>query len=129
MKKIITMGISICIINVAKQAQVKREVNPSQTTQSTIQKKKNGKMMKELNLSKEQRSQMKELHQSMKQQNCSSSISADIRKMSLKNFIIKCLWPALIKRLPSSVQRKPRFIGTQDAKAQRRTLMINMVWM
>ena len=49
-------------------AQVKREVNPSQNSQSNmVQKNKKKAMMKELNLTKEQRAQMKEFKQSMKQ--------------------------------------------------------------
>ena len=49
-------------------AQVKREVNPSQNSQSNmVQKNKKKAMMKELNLTKEQRGQMKEFKRSMKQ--------------------------------------------------------------
>ncbi|MGH2647811.1 MAG: hypothetical protein ACRDE8_09605 [Ginsengibacter sp.] len=68
MKKITSIAIAFLFTALAAKAQIKREVDSSQTKQSTVQKTKNGKMMKELNLSKEQRSQMKELHQSMKQQ-------------------------------------------------------------
>ncbi len=68
MKEIIMIVISISFFAAVAKAQIKRESSPSQTNQN-IQKKKNGKkMMKELNLSKQQRSQMKEFHQSMKQQ-------------------------------------------------------------
>ena len=68
MKKLFVFVISVCFVISNTIAQVKREVNPSQTSQSnTTQKNKKKEMMKELNLTKEQRAQMKEFHQSMKQ--------------------------------------------------------------
>ena len=68
MKKLFVFVISLSFFASNAIAQVKREVNPSQTSQSnTMQKNKKKEMMKELNLTKEQRGQMKEFHQSMKQ--------------------------------------------------------------
>jgi protein CpxP len=68
MKKLIVFVISLCFFASNAIAQVKREVNPSQTSQSNkMQKNKKKEMMKELNLTKEQRGKMKEFHRSMKQ--------------------------------------------------------------
>jgi Spy/CpxP family protein refolding chaperone len=68
MKKLFVFAISLGFFAPHATAQVKREVNPSQTSQSNaVQKNKKKEMMKELNLTKEQRGQMKEFHKSMKQ--------------------------------------------------------------
>jgi Spy/CpxP family protein refolding chaperone len=68
MKKLFVLVISLGFLASNAIAQVKREVNPSQTSESnTMKKHKKKEMMKELNLTKEQRGQMKEFHRSMKQ--------------------------------------------------------------
>lgn len=68
MKKLSAIAIVFIFFAMNANAQVKRETNPSQNSATdSIHKNKNREMMKELNLSSEQRSQMKELHQSMKQ--------------------------------------------------------------
>ena len=65
MKKII-VALALCgVFIIGAQAQVKREADPSQMIQSNQKK---GKMIKELNLTKEQRSQIKEFHNAGKQQ-------------------------------------------------------------
>ena len=68
MKKLLTVVFILYFFISNAIAQVKREVNPSQNSQSNmVQKNKKKAMMKELNLTKEQRGQMKEFKQSMKQ--------------------------------------------------------------
>jgi Spy/CpxP family protein refolding chaperone len=65
MKKII-VALALCsVFIIGAQAQVKREADPSQMIQS---KQKKGKMINELSLTKEQRSQIKDFHKAVKQQ-------------------------------------------------------------
>jgi len=68
MKKLFAFAIFLGFFASNSIAQVTRKVNPSQAMQADTTKKiKKKEMMKELNLTKEQRGQMKEFHQSMKQ--------------------------------------------------------------
>lgn len=68
MKKLFVFIISLSFFASHSIAQVKREINPSQNTRTnTMQKNKKRAMMKELNLTKEQKGQMKEFHRSMNQ--------------------------------------------------------------
>lgn len=67
MKKLFAIILTLTLFTFKGIAQVKRETNPSQNSASdSIQKNKKKEMMKELDLTKEQRSQMKEFHQSIK---------------------------------------------------------------
>lgn len=69
MKKILAIVLSFSFFALNANAQVTRYVNPSQKVQrDSTHKKRDGKMMKDLNLSQSQQSQMKEFHQNMKQQ-------------------------------------------------------------
>jgi periplasmic protein CpxP/Spy len=68
MKKLFAFAICLGFFASNSIAQVTRKVNPSQAVQAdTTKKNKKKEMMRELNLTKEQRGQMKESHQSMKQ--------------------------------------------------------------
>ena len=89
MKKLIVLGASIIFLTVTANAQVKRETSPSQATQSDAKGKfKKKEVLKELNLSKEQRSQIKELRQSMKQEKETiendKNLSEDQKQIKLK---------------------------------------------
>jgi Spy/CpxP family protein refolding chaperone len=68
MKKLSAIVIAFSFFALNANAQVKRNVTPSQKIQrDSTRKKMNGKMMKDLNLSPSQQAQMKEFHQNMKQ--------------------------------------------------------------
>ena len=68
MKNLFVLAFFIAFLVSDGTAQVKREVSPSQSIQAdTMRKNKKKEMMQTLNLTKEQRGQMKEFHQSMKQ--------------------------------------------------------------
>ena len=67
MKKYLASLISFALIILSARAQVQRETNPSQNTATVTQKKNKKAIIKELNLSREQRSQMKDFRQSAKQ--------------------------------------------------------------
>jgi len=68
MKKLLAVVISLYFLISNTVAQVKRETNPSQTTQSNaVKKNKKKEMNKELDLTKDQQAQMKEFKKSMKQ--------------------------------------------------------------
>ena len=86
MKKIIATLAFFGVFIIGVQAQVKREADPSQMTQS---KKKKGKKIKELNLTRAQRSQMKEFHKSIKQQRESiandNTLTDEQRRSKLKD--------------------------------------------
>ena len=89
MKKLSAIAILFTFFAMNANAQVKRETTPSQNSATnSIQKNKNREMMKELNLSKEQRDQMKELHQSMKQKkediNNDKTLSESQKKAKMK---------------------------------------------
>jgi protein CpxP len=89
MKRLIVFIIALSFFASYAVAQVKREVNPSQATQvDTMRKNKNKEMMKELNLTKEQRGQMKEFHQSMKQKkeeiNNDNTLTEEQKKAKMK---------------------------------------------
>ena len=68
MRKLLIVLITFIAFVSNSNGQVKREASPSQSAQSNASQKANRKqMMKELDLTKEQRGQMKEFHKSMKQ--------------------------------------------------------------
>ena len=68
MKKLLAIVLSFSFFALNASAQTARKVNPSQKVQQDSTRRRNGTMMKDLKLSKEQQAQMKEFHQSMKQQ-------------------------------------------------------------
>jgi Spy/CpxP family protein refolding chaperone len=85
MKKII-VALALCgVFIIGAQAQVKREADPLQMTQS---KQKKGKLIKDLDLTKEQRSQIKEFHKAINQQKESiandNTLSDEQKKSKLK---------------------------------------------
>ena len=67
MKKYLAALISFALITLSGSAQVQRETNPSQNTATVTQKKNRKAIINELNLSREQQSQMKDFRQSAKQ--------------------------------------------------------------
>jgi Spy/CpxP family protein refolding chaperone len=89
MKKLVACIPMILFLATQSMAQVSREVPPSQNTQSNEGKKHQRKeMMKALDLTKEQRAQMKDFHKSMKQQkeniNSDNSLSQNQKQDKLK---------------------------------------------
>lgn len=81
MKKIFVFVICAGLITANSMGQVKREVNPAQTSHSkTANKKKKKEMMKELNLSKEQRAQIKELNRSIKEKKAAIKSDQSLRE-------------------------------------------------
>ncbi|MEO8412460.1 MAG: hypothetical protein ABI472_02325 [Ginsengibacter sp.] len=67
MTKYLAGLISFFIINLSAGAQVQRETNPTQNTATVTQKKNKKEISKELNLTREQRRQLKDFRQSAKQ--------------------------------------------------------------
>lgn len=67
MKKLLVFTLSFGLFVANANAQVQRDVNPSQKIQRDSIHKRHGQSMKDLNLSNEQKGQMKELRQSAKQ--------------------------------------------------------------
>lgn len=69
MKKILAIAFSLSLFAMTANAQVKRNTNPSQSMQSdSSHKMRQGNMMKDLNLTTQQKAQLKESQQAMKQQ-------------------------------------------------------------
>lgn len=68
MKKLLSIALGFSLFALTANAQVERKADPSQKVQRADAHKKDGKMMKDLNLTQEQKDQMKAFHQSMKQQ-------------------------------------------------------------
>ena len=68
MKKLLTIAVVFSLFAISADAQVQRNVDPSQKMQSDSAHRKGGKMMKDLNLTDAQKAQMKESRQTMKQQ-------------------------------------------------------------
>ena len=89
MKKIFLFAIAGFFFTVNSSAQVQREVPQSQQTQTEPSQHQNG-MMNQLNLTPDQKSQMKTVHQDMKQQRESimndQSLTADQKKQKMKEF-------------------------------------------
>ncbi len=88
MKKILLFAIAGFFFAANSNAQVKREVPQSQQTQSDSSHHKRGMMMDQLNLTPDQKSQMKTLHENMKQQREAitndASLTADQKKEKMK---------------------------------------------
>ena len=89
MRPLFVLGMSVAFFTSSSIAQVKREVSSSQTVQSNATQKNNRKeMIRELNLTKEQRGKIKEFHQSMKQKkeaiNTNQTLTADQKKEKMK---------------------------------------------
>src|SRR6476659_8559450 len=89
MKKLFVFLISLSFFVSNAISQVKRDVNPSQSSHSkSSQKNKKKAMMQELNLTKEQQGQMKEFKRSMKQKkediNNDQSLTEAQKKAKLK---------------------------------------------
>ena len=89
MKKLFLFAIAGFFFTSNTSAQVQREVPQSQQTQPEPSQHQKG-MMKQLNLTPDQKSQMKTVHQDMKQQRESimndQSLTADQKKEKMKEF-------------------------------------------
>lgn len=89
MKKLFLFAIAGLFFAATSNAQVQREVPQSQQTQTKPSQHQKG-MMDQLNLSPDQKSQMKTLHQDMKQQRESimndQTLTADQKKQKMKEF-------------------------------------------
>lgn len=114
MKKLLVIAIATCFFAVNSNAQVKRNVDPSQKTQSdSTHKNRNGKMMKDLNLTPDQKSKMKEIHQSTQQQKDAIKNDAGLtQEQKVQKF----------KELRSSQQEKMNSILTQDQKVKMKAM-------
>ena len=88
MKKLLSIALAFSFFALGANAQVTRNVNPSQKVRSDSSHKKNN-MMQDLNLSPDQKSQMKELHQSMMQQRDAikndASLTPEQKKAKMKD--------------------------------------------
>ncbi|MEO8820041.1 MAG: hypothetical protein ABI374_04305 [Ginsengibacter sp.] len=89
MKKLFLFAIAGLFFAATSNAQVQRDVPQSQQTQTEPSPHQKG-MMNQLNLTPDQKSQMKTLHQDMKQQRESimsdQSLTADQKKQKMKEF-------------------------------------------
>ena len=89
MKKLFLFAIAGFFFTANSSAQVQREVPQSQQTQPEPSQHQKG-MMNQLNLTPDQKSQMKTVHQDMKQQRESimndQSLTADQKKQKMKEF-------------------------------------------
>lgn len=88
MKKIFTIALALSLYTIGANAQVQRNVSPSQKMQNDSTHKRGGKMMKDLNLTDAQKTQMKESRQNMKQQrdaiNNDASLTQDQKKAKMQ---------------------------------------------
>ena len=112
MKKAILLASATFLFAVYSQAQVQRPVSPTQQVQSDPAG--HGKMKNELNLSKDQKVQMKALHQENKQQmeaiKNDASLTPDQKKEKMKE-------------LRKSQSAKINSILTPDQQAKRKEIM------
>lgn len=89
MKKLFLLSLFACSLALGSQAQVSRPAKPSQKMQSDSSRKMHMQQMKELNLTKEQKAQMKSMHQDAKSQREAiqndASLTPDQKKAKMKD--------------------------------------------
>jgi Spy/CpxP family protein refolding chaperone len=88
MKKLLTIAVAFSLFTISANAQVQRNASPSQKMQNDSTHRRGGKMMKDLNLTDAQKTQMKESRENMKQQrdaiNNDASLNADQKKAKMQ---------------------------------------------
>lgn len=89
MKKLLTIALAFSLFTISANAQVQRNVSPSQKMQNDSTHRRGGKMMKDLNLTDAQKTQMKESRENMKQQrdaiNNDASLTQDQKKAKMQD--------------------------------------------
>lgn len=89
MKKLLTIAVAFSLFTISANAQVQRNVSPSQKMQNDSTHRRGGKMMKDLNLTDAQKTQMKESRENMKQQreaiNNDASLTQDQKKAKMQD--------------------------------------------
>ena len=110
MKKLLAIVLSFSFFALNANAQVTRNVNPSQKIQKdSTHKKRDSKMMKDLNLTEAQKAQMKESHQNIAQQREAVKNDASLTQEQKK---------AKMKEMRQSQQEKMNSILTPDQKVK-----------
>lgn len=109
MKKLLIIALSFSFFALNANSQVTRDAKPSQKVQRDSTHKRNGKMMKDLNLSDAQKAQLKESHENMKQQRDAVKNDASLTPEQKK---------AKMKELHQTQQAKMNSILTPDQQAK-----------
>ena len=88
MKKLLTIAVAFSLFTISTNAQVQRNAGSSQKMQNDSAHRRGGKMMKDLNLTDAQKTQMKENRENMKQQrdaiNNDASLTPDQKKAKMQ---------------------------------------------
>lgn len=116
MKKLLVMLIATCLFAVNGNAQVKRNVDPAQKMQRDSMHRKSSEMMKDLNLTADQKAQMKEMRQSNKQQREAIKNDASLSQDQKT---------AKMKELHKSQMDKMNSILTPDQQSKMKTYRMN----
>ncbi|MDP4285557.1 MAG: hypothetical protein Q8891_14125 [Bacteroidota bacterium] len=119
MKKLLAIIVLFSSFALNADAQINRDIPSSQKIQrNSTNQKRNGKMMKDLNLSSSQRNQMKELHQTRKQQmgvvNNDTSLAPEQKKTKIQE--LHKIQKAKINSILTSEQNEK----LKDEKIERR---------
>ena len=116
MKKLLVMLIATCLFAVNSNAQVNRNADPAQKVQKDAMHRKSSKMMKDLNLTPDQKAQMKEMHQGNKQQRDAIKNDASLSQDQKA---------AKMKELHKSQKEKMNSILTPDQKSKMKAYKMN----
>jgi Spy/CpxP family protein refolding chaperone len=119
MKKLLAIIVLFSSFALNADAQINRDIPSSQKIQrNSTNQKRNGKMMKDINLSSSQRNQMKELHQTRKQQmgvvNNDTSLAPEQKKTKIQE--LHKIQKAKINSILTSEQNEK----LKDEKRERR---------
>ncbi len=117
MKKLFLLATAACLFTILSNAQVSREANPSQKVQSDSMHAHKKAMMDELDLTADQKSQMKAIQESTKQQREAIKNDASLTQDEKR---------AKMKDLQKSHSQKVNSILTVDQQAKRNAYIKNM---